>query len=194
MRVFIAGIMQGSRTDREMDAQDYRHEIAQALRRHIPGVEVIDPLELHPDSVSYGPEQAKQTLLELAALAGQADVLVAYVPSASMGTAIEMWCAHREGVRVYTISPLADNWVVRSLSERVFPDMATFVTFVANGGLTDDEGGAAPGGGAKSGILRRLAGLYPNRRKRASEKRGGTSQPSRSVDSRHQSNSSSQAM
>ena len=80
-------------------------------------------------------EQAKQTLLELAALAGQANVLVSYVPSASMGTAIEMWHAYQGNAQVYTISPLADNWVVRSLSDRVFPDMATFVTFVANGGL-----------------------------------------------------------
>ncbi len=43
MRVFIAGIMQGSRTDGGIDAQDYRREIAQLLRCHVPGVEVLDP-------------------------------------------------------------------------------------------------------------------------------------------------------
>ena len=137
MRVFIAGIMQGSRTDKGINTQDYRHEITQILQNHIPRVEVIDPLELHPDSVSYGPEQAKQTLLELAALAGQVDVLVAYVPSASMGTAIEMWHAYQSDTRIYTISPLTDNWVVRSISDRVLPDMATFMTFIANGGLSE---------------------------------------------------------
>lgn len=135
MRVFIAGIMQGSRCDEGIEAQDYRREIAQILRRHVPGVEVLDPLELHPDSVGYPPEQAKQTLLELVELASGADALVAYVPSASMGTAIEMWKAYQGGGRVYTISPLADNWVVLSFSERVFPDMAAFVAFVAGGGL-----------------------------------------------------------
>jgi hypothetical protein len=139
MRVFIAGIMQGSRTDGGIDAQDYRREIAQIVRRHVPGVEVLDPFELHADGVSYSPAQAKQTLLEMAALAGQADVLVAYVPSASMGTAIEMWNAYQRGRRVYSISPLEDNWVVRSLSECVFPDTATFATFVASGGLSGDE-------------------------------------------------------
>lgn len=137
MRVFIAGIMQGSRTDREIDAQDYRHEITQILQSHIPGAEIIDPLVLHPDSVNYGPEQAKQTLLELAALAGQVDVLIAYVPSASMGTAIEMWHAYQGDARVYTISPLTDNWVVRSLSNHVFLDITAFVAFVANGGLSE---------------------------------------------------------
>jgi hypothetical protein len=139
MRVFIAGIMQGSRTDGGIDTQDYRREIARIVRRHVPGVEVLDPFELHADGVSYSPAQAKQTLLEMAALAGQVDVLVAYVPSASMGTAIEMWNAYQRGRRVYTISPLADNWVVRSLSERVFPDVAAFANFVASGGLSGDE-------------------------------------------------------
>ena len=137
MRIFIAGIMQGSRTDKEIDDQDYRRELAQILRRYIPGVEVLDPVELHPDSVNYSPEQARQTLLELAALAGQVDALVAYTPTASMGTAIEMWNAYQRGRRVYTISPMADNWVVRSLSERVFPDVATFKAFVAGGGMAD---------------------------------------------------------
>ena len=139
MRVFIAGIMQGSRTDRGIDEQDYRREIARIVQQHVPGVEVLDPFELHPGSERYGPTQARQTLLELAALAGQVDVLVAYVPSASMGTALEMWNAYQSGRRIYTISPLADNWVVRSLSERVFPDMATFEAFVASGGLNDDR-------------------------------------------------------
>jgi hypothetical protein len=139
MRVFIAGVMQGSRTDDKIDAQDYRREITQVLHSHVRGVEVIDPILLHPDSVDYGPGQARQTLLELVALAGQVDVLIAYVPTASMGTALEMWHAYQNDVRVYTISTLASNWVVHSLSRRVFPDMATFETFVAGGGLEADN-------------------------------------------------------
>ena len=136
MRVFIAGIMQGSRRDGEIEGQDYRREIAQIARQYIPDADVLDPFELHPDSVDYGPEQARRTFLELVELAGRVDVLVAYVPSASMGTAIEMWNAYQRGVRIYTISALTDNWVVQSLSERVFPDVAAFAAFVANGGLT----------------------------------------------------------
>jgi len=139
MRIFIAGIIQGSRTDGDIETQDYRREIAQIVRRHIPGVEVLDPVELHPNSVGYGPERAKQTLLELAYLAGQADAVIAFVPSASMGTAIEMWNAHQHGKPVYTISPLAGNWVVEFLSERVFASLKTFANFVAGGGLARDE-------------------------------------------------------
>jgi hypothetical protein len=135
MRVFIAGIMQGSRTDDGIVTQNYRQELARILRDHVPGVEVVDPIQLHPDSVDYNPERARRTLVALAEEAGRVDVLVAYVPTASMGTAVEMWQAYRGGVPVYTISPLASNWVVQSLSARVFPDVAAFRAFVADGGL-----------------------------------------------------------
>jgi hypothetical protein len=137
MRVFIAGIMQGSRTDTDIDAQDYRSQIGQILRPALPGVEVVDPLALHPDSVSYTPEKAKQTLIDLVTVTGQMDALVAYVPSASMGTALEMWHAFQHGVPVYTISPMTSNWVIRSLSTQVFDTLASFADFVANGGLAD---------------------------------------------------------
>lgn len=138
MRMFIAGIMQGSRNDGEIEGQDYRHEIAQIARQYNPDIDVLDPFELHPNSVDYGSEQARRTFLELVESAGRADVLVAYVPSASMGTAIEMWNAYQGGVRIYTISQMTDNWVVQSFSERVFPDVAAFAAFVADGGLDRD--------------------------------------------------------
>jgi hypothetical protein len=73
--------------------------------------------------------------MDTTALAGQVDVLVAYVPEASMGTAIEMWEAHHAGVQVLTISPMAENWVVKLLSSRVFPTLEAFGAFVADGGL-----------------------------------------------------------
>jgi hypothetical protein len=134
--VFIGGIMQGSRTDGEIDDQSYRDTIARVLRHHVPNITVIDPWVLHPDSVKYGPELARRTFIDLALLAGRVDALVAYVPKASMGTAVEMWNAHHSQVPVYTISPLTDNWVVMALSTCVFPDLASFADFVANGGLT----------------------------------------------------------
>ncbi len=135
MKIFIAGIMQGSRLDRYIVAQDYRRAIAQAIRERIPDAEIVDPNELHPNGVDYDDEQAKRTLLELAALAGQADLVVAYVPQASMGTAIEMWEAFRAGAPVVTISPMAANWVIRHLSAVVLPDLDAFGAWVAGGGL-----------------------------------------------------------
>ena len=133
MKVFIAGIMQGSRMDRYIDDQDYRGIIAEALADHRTDVEVLDPNELHPNGVDYDDAVAKATLLEMANLASEADLLVAYVPKASMGTALEMWKAFEANVPVVTISPMTANWVIRHLSSVVLPDLDAFRGWVTNG-------------------------------------------------------------
>ena len=135
MRVFIAGVMQGSRTDDRVSDQDYRQFITRVLREHVNPVDVIDPWALHPESEGYDNEQARATFIRMSELAGQADLLVAYAPEATMGTAIEIWEAHRAGATVLTISPMLDNWVVKLLSSRVFPSLETFEAYVADGGL-----------------------------------------------------------
>jgi hypothetical protein len=135
VRVFIAGIMQGSRRDHYIGTQDYRSIIAQVLQEHQPGLEIVDPNELHPNGVDYDDKKAKATLLAMAELAGQADLVVAYAPQASMGTALEMWQAYQGGVPLITISPMAANWVVKHLSTIVLPDLDAFRVWVANGGF-----------------------------------------------------------
>ncbi|MBN1953411.1 MAG: hypothetical protein JW900_00035 [Anaerolineae bacterium] len=135
MKVFIAGVMQGTRPGKKIAAQDYRDHIAHLLRRHLDPVEILDPNQLHPEGEQYGREKAMQTFVEMCELASQADCLIAYLPEASMGTAVEMWQAYRAGVPVYTISPLSDNWTVFALSTVVLPDLGSFADFVAAGGL-----------------------------------------------------------
>ena len=54
------------------------------------------------------------------------DVLLAFVPEASMGTAIEMWEAHQHGAAVITISPLKHNWAVKFLSHALYADLPEF--------------------------------------------------------------------
>jgi len=131
--VFIGGIMQGSRRENSIDAQDYRRIIGECLREHLPNVEVIDPFELHPKSVTYDTDEARRTLIGLAQAAGQADAVVVYVPEASMGTALEIWEAYRGGKPIFAISPLIYNWVVRCLATRVFANLDEFCAFVAGG-------------------------------------------------------------
>lgn len=132
-RVFIGGIMQGSRRENTIDTQDYRGQIGQCLRTHLAQVEIFDPFEQHPNSVAYGDEEARQTLIAMAREAGQSDALVAFVPEASMGTALEMWEAYQSGRPVFTISPLAHNWVIKCLSTRVFRNIDEFCACVAAG-------------------------------------------------------------
>jgi len=135
VKVFIAGIMQGSRMDRYIDDQDYRRIISETLRARRADVEIMDPNELHPNGVDYDDELAKATLLEMADLASQADLVVAYVPQASMGTALEMWKAFEAGVPLVTVSPMAANWVIKHLSSVVLPDLDGFRRWVTDGGF-----------------------------------------------------------
>lgn len=137
MKLFIAGIMQGSLPGIEVHDQDYRPRLKQIVNCYHPDVDVICPWELHPESVDYGPTQAKDTLLTMADLAGKCDVVVAYLPQASMGTALEMWKAYEAGRVILAISPLQQNWVVQSLSTCIFADIDSFEAYVAAGRLFD---------------------------------------------------------
>ncbi len=135
MRIFLGGIMQGSRTDCGIHSQGYRDIIRAELRARYPDVELLCPFEQHPNSVNYDDDMGRQTLLGEAEAAAAADALIAYVPEASMGTAIEMWQAYRAGKPVWTISPLSANWVVRFLSTQVFSNLTGFVEFLRSGGM-----------------------------------------------------------
>jgi len=71
-------------------------------------------------------------------LCREVDVVVAFVPEASMGTAIEMWEAHEHGRGiVIAISPLSHNWAVRFCSHIHFPDIDAFETAMASGILEE---------------------------------------------------------
>jgi len=131
--IFVAGIIQGSVRDTSIHSQSYRERLVGLLRSAFPELDVFCPIENHPNSLGYSDEEARRTFLGLMDRAGEADVLVAYVPEASMGTAIEMWLAQRRGRVVVAISPMAANWAVRFLSTVVLPDIEAFERFVESG-------------------------------------------------------------
>lgn len=141
MNVFLAGIIQGSIAEAKIHSQDWREPIKAALARHVPEAEVYCHYTRHPNSISYGLEEIKATLGDGIARAGACDVLVAYVPSASMGTAIEMYEAARSGAIILTISPMTANWVLRAYSDRLFETVEDFETFLAAGGLDELRAG-----------------------------------------------------
>ncbi len=115
---FIAGIIQGSLAD-GMHDQDYRARIAEVIRRRFPDARIVDPVALNPNSLEYSDDEARETFFAMIEEARAADVVIAFVPSCSMGTAVEMWEARRAGKPVIAISPLTRNWAVRYLSTRV---------------------------------------------------------------------------
>ncbi len=135
LRFFVAGIMQGSRQDPNICSQDYRAAIRDIVLQKYPQAEIVCPMELYPDSPDYGAEEGRRTFLDLADRAKEADYLIAYLPEASMGTAIEMWQAYGEGIPILSISPMAQNWVIKFLSHQIFATLEEFAAFIASGAL-----------------------------------------------------------
>lgn len=136
-RFFIAGIIQGSKSELVIHPQDYRTYIRDILERHVPDAEVYCPIENHPNSLEYDDGRARSVFMEHVELAAASDVLVAFLPEASMGTAVEMWEAHNRGRIVLTVTPMAANWTVKFLSTRVFCDLDSFECFVTSGELAE---------------------------------------------------------
>ena len=133
LSVFLAGIMQGSRRDHLIDDQDYRARITKALYDHVPGVHVVDPFDLDPNSVEYEHDRARQTFETNAALAAETDVLIAYLPHASMGTAIEMWTAYQAGKYIVAVTPLEHNWAVKVTANEILPDLESLLAEIEGG-------------------------------------------------------------
>ena len=95
MRFFIAGIMQGSHPGATLHGQEYRERMAELIRRYYPDADIYDPRAEHCDSVEYDDHYGREVFLGHNQMCGEVDVVVAYIPEASMGTAIEIWEAFR---------------------------------------------------------------------------------------------------
>lgn len=121
--IFIAGIIQGSKKGKVLHNQGYRKELKRILKIYFPEAKIIDPVAVHPESVYYTFGTGKKVFHNSIKQALSSDLVISYLPEASMGTAIEMWECHRKKVPVWTISPLKENWVVKFLSEKVFSSL-----------------------------------------------------------------------
>jgi len=133
MRFFLAGIMQGSHAAARCHGQEYRASITRLIESHFPGADVYDPHAEHSGSLDYSHETGRDVFFRHNRLCREIDVLVAFVPEASMGTAIEMWEAHQHGAAVVTISPLRHNWAVKFLSHALYADLPAFEAALQSG-------------------------------------------------------------
>jgi hypothetical protein len=90
---------------------------------------------MHPGGVDYPPDEQRTAFFGLVEAAAQADLLIAYLPQASLGTAIELWEAYHHGRVVVVITPMRENWVINLLAHAVLPSLEDFETFVCDGRL-----------------------------------------------------------
>ena len=134
MKFFIAGIMQGSLVDLKLHTQNYRALLTEWIQNSFDDADVYDPLAGHNDSVDYDETTGKRTFYNHNRMCGhEIDVLIAYAPEASMGTAIEMWEAYRNRKIVITISPMAHNWVIKFCSHLVLESLDAFQAALEDG-------------------------------------------------------------
>jgi|GEM_PF-926458 len=135
MRFFLAGIMQGSNTEAILHDQDYRQHAKGLLIKHIPEADVYDPLTDNSESLGYDDRTGRRVFFAHNMMCREVDVLLAFLPEASMGTAIEMWEAYQHGAVVVTISPLRVNWAVRFLSHILIEQIDQFESALESGQL-----------------------------------------------------------
>ena len=133
MHVFIAGVMQGARTDDQIDDQDYRVRITEALQTYLPGVHISDPWALNPGSVDYDEDRARRTFHNMTELAGTADLLIAYLPTVSMGTAMEMWQAYQTDTYIVAVTPHEHHWAIKFTADEIVPDLDSLFAKIENG-------------------------------------------------------------
>lgn len=147
-RVYIAGTMSGNSNDTLVD-QSYRKRIADILIETYPDIVIDDPLKDHQGSLEYDDEKAKVAFADcLRRSSYEADMVVAYIPEASMGTALEIYEAFRNGKYIVIITPLLNNWIVRLYGDIAFSSIESFAAWVYDhaldpfiyGGINDFDG------------------------------------------------------
>lgn len=137
LRIFLSGIISGSLTDKQIHQQSYRDQLRAIFHECLPDAEILCPWDMHPNAINFGPDLACKALVAEVEAAASSDLVVAYIPQASMGTAMEIWEAHKRGVPVLAITPLTQNWSILLAATRTFPTIAAFGEFARSGGLAD---------------------------------------------------------
>lgn len=135
MKVFIGGIMQGQRQDDQIDSQTYRVQITQAFQKHASDIGIIDPWALNPDSVNFDADKARNTFITMTRKVQESDLMIAYLPGMSMGTAMEMWEAYNAGIYIVAVTPYIHHWAIRFTANEILPDLETLLADIENGRL-----------------------------------------------------------
>ena len=116
--------------------QNYRQQIADVIQKKDPQAVIVDPLDAlkhraeqmgHTiDDINASDEAVRDAFTEVIEMVKDCDVIVSNLPEASMGSAIELWEAQKANLQIFTISPMKDNWTIRSVTDHNFLDLVDF--------------------------------------------------------------------
>lgn len=132
MKVFLAGIIQGSKKSETVHSQDYRTRLKSLLKSKCSGIELVDPFDGHEGSIDYDDAKAYEVFFGHINQIDSCDLLIAFLPEASMGTAVEMTEAFQKNIPIITVSPMTINWVIRLFSWKNFETVEKFEKFIDN--------------------------------------------------------------
>lgn len=132
-KIFIAGIIQGSKQDLNIHDQTYRHVIKDILMKNLPNSHLFCPVENHPNSPSYDDKKSKAVFFKHIEILRQSHGMIVYLPEASLGCGIEMWESYQRKIVTVTVSPMITNWVVRLFSDKICETIDGFRDFVRSG-------------------------------------------------------------
>ena len=140
---FLSGVMQGAKADGDgvegTVNQDYRGQLKAAILSADSSASIIEPWDLVgafvKETYAEGTPQSDmfrddahvaQAFGICVDAAAKADVVISYLPEASMGSAVELHAAHQAGRKILVVAPgsMAGNWVVRSYSNQTFQSIA----------------------------------------------------------------------
>ena len=140
-RYFISGVMLGSKQklvkhEADLVPQNYRQQIADVIQKTDPRAIIVDPLDAlkhraeqmgHTiDEINASDEAVRDAFMEVIEMVKDCDVIVSNLPEASMGSAVELWEARKANLQIFTISPMKDNWAIRSVTDHNFLDLLDY--------------------------------------------------------------------
>ena len=125
IKIYISGILRGSR-ENEFYPQCYRKRIVDIIQKswesavvHCPNIKgAVSDTETLKDT-------AKEFEQQLSMLK-KSNIVVAYIPEASMGCAIEVYNASMRGKYVVTITPMKSNRMIRMFSHEIYDSVDSF--------------------------------------------------------------------
>ena len=141
---FLSGVMGGSGgggaslAGIAVESQDYRAQMRDAVLAADSNANIIDPAvvvadlapRIHapgtPEAAWWAEDEAVRSAFGACVeLAARSDVVISYLPTASMGSAVELHAARAAHRLVLVVAPgkMSGNWVVRAYADHVFEDV-----------------------------------------------------------------------
>lgn len=130
MQIYLGGAIQGSNKDISIVDQDYRAIIKEFFINLEPNLKVYCPFDDGGKiSDTDSDEYVKELMLRFLENVKKSDIFIGIFPTASNGTAIELYEAWNSNIPAFVISPLAKNIALRSFATKIFPDINDFKLF-----------------------------------------------------------------